>query len=54
MEYTMQAVLNRNLLKYAVQTAITCPKCRQILDVTRAVLFAVDGDEYMAGLERTK
>lgn len=44
MEYTMQAVLNRNLVKYAVQTAMFCPKCKQILDVTRAVLFAVDGD----------
>lgn len=33
----MQTTINRNLLRYAVQRAITCPRCSRILDVRSAV-----------------
>lgn len=47
MEYTMEATINRNLLKFAVQTALTCPKCGQILDMRRAVQFGLAGREFI-------
>lgn len=33
----MQTTINKNLLKYAVQTAIACPRCQNVLDVREAV-----------------
>jgi hypothetical protein len=37
----LEATLHRNLLKHAVGRAITCPKCANIMDFRRAVLFTV-------------
>ena len=34
----MRETVNRNLLRHAVGRAITCPRCDDILDATRAVL----------------
>lgn len=34
---TMEQTINRNLLRYAVQQAMFCPRCQRVLDMTRAV-----------------
>src|SRR5262245_32585301 len=34
----MQKTVNTELVRFAVQTAITCPGCKRILDVDNAVL----------------
>jgi hypothetical protein len=33
----MQTTINKNLLQYAVQTAIACPRCAKVLDMRQAV-----------------
>lgn len=38
----LQIFANKELLKFAVQTAITCPRCRTILDVRTAVSITVN------------
>lgn len=40
---TMQTTINQNILRYAVQTAIICPQCKQILDTPQAVLVDLNG-----------
>lgn len=35
----VERTVNRNLLRYAVQRAIFCPRCQRILDMRRAVLL---------------
>lgn len=35
----LQTTVNRNLVKYAVGLAIFCPRCENILDAKRAVVF---------------
>jgi len=39
-----RTTVQRNLLKYAAGTAITCPKCGDILDCKRTVLIDITGD----------
>lgn len=38
---TMITQITRNLLRHAVGQAIWCPRCREILDVRRAVLVEI-------------
>lgn len=38
----METTINRNLLKFAVQTAMFCPLCHHVLDTPKAVQFDVD------------
>lgn len=35
----LESIANKAILRHAVSTAITCPKCGQILDVSDAVFF---------------
>lgn len=34
---TMQETINKNMLRHHVSTAMFCPKCETVLDVSRAV-----------------
>lgn len=44
----VQEHVNTELVRFAVQTAITCPECRRILDVEDAVLLTHTGTERTA------
>jgi|SRR6188768_4280408 len=38
----METTINRNLLRFAVSTAMFCPLCQTCLDTPKAVQFDVD------------